>query len=74
MLSLTQVKLNKKFIICGYQNLTDKILRRICDLGLTEGQSVRVKAKSLLKKALLIEVRGYELTIKADIASGIIVK
>ncbi len=74
MLSLTQVKLNKKFCICGYQNLTDKILRRICDLGLTEGQSVRVKAKSLLKKALLIEVRGYELTIKADIASGIIVK
>ncbi len=74
MLDLTQAKLNEKLYICGYQNLSDKILRRLCDLGLTMGQSVRVKAKSLLKKALLIEIRDYELTLKSDIASGIMVK
>lgn len=74
MLDLTQAKLNEKLYICGYQNLSDKILRRLCDLGLTMGQSVRVKAKSLLKKALLIETRDYELTLKSDIASGIMVK
>ena len=74
MLDLTQAKLNEKLYICGYQNLSDKILRRLCDLGLTMVQSVRVKAKSLLKKALLIETRDYELTLKSDIASGIMVK
>ncbi len=74
MQNLTQAKLNSTFFICGYQNLTDKILRRLCDLGLTIGQRVRVRAKSLLKKALLIEIRGYELTIKSDIASGILIK
>ena len=74
MTTLAQAKINKFFKISGYQNLPDKILRRLCDLGLTQGQQVCVRARSPLKKALLIEVRGYELSLKSDIAKGVILE
>ena len=74
MLNLNQVKVNKIYAIEDYQNLSDKILRRLCDLGLTKGEKVCVRRKSLLKKALLIELCGYTLSLKAEIAEGVIVK
>lgn len=51
-----------------------KIRRRLCDLGLTSGQKVKLVRKSLLGKVLLIEVRGYTLSVRADIAEAVIVK
>ena len=74
MLNLNQVKVNKIYAIEDYQNLSDKILRRLCDLGLTKGEKVCVRRKSLFKKALLIELCGYTLSLKAEIARGVIVK
>ena len=74
MLNLTQAKKNKSYVVAGFQNVPLKILRRLCDLGLTKGQSVCVVSKSLLKKALLIEVRGYLLSLKSDIAKGVIIE
>ena len=73
MVFLNQAKLNKSYFISGYHNLSDKILRRLCDLGLTEGEKVNVRARSLFKKALLIEVRCYELSLKAEIAKGVVI-
>lgn len=75
MINLSNAKCNKSYVISGYEDfLPTKILRRLCDLGLTAGQTVKVTSKSLLKKALLIEVRGYLLSLKADIAKGVILK
>lgn len=74
MINLTEAKLNKDYYVSGFSGLPDKIFRRLCDLGLTEGEKVCVRAKSLMKKALLIEVRGYELSLKADIAKGVMLK
>lgn len=74
MLNLCDAKKNKTYVIVDYQNLSTKILRRLCDLGLTRGQTVVVASRSLLKKALLVEVRGYLLSLKADIAKGVKVK
>lgn len=72
MKSLCDIKKNRTYRIVGYdKNLPTKILRRLCDLGLTVGQSVSLEAKSLLKKALLISVRGYLLSLKSDIAKGV---
>ncbi len=75
MFSLSSAKKNKSYCIVGYdKNLSIKILRRLCDLGLTIGQTVIVTNYSLLKKAMLIEIRGYLLSLKIDIAKRIIVK
>lgn len=74
MLNLCDAKTNKQYVIEGFENLPTNILRRLCDLGLTKGQSVMVSSRSLLKKALLIQVRGYLLSLKADIAKGVKVK
>lgn len=45
-----------------------KIKRRILELGFTRGQNVKMVRKSLLGKAYLVELRGYTLTIRKDIA------
>lgn len=75
MINLSNAKRNKSYVISGYEDsLSIKILRRLCDLGLTVGQTVKVSSRSLLKKALLIEVRGYLLSLKSDIAKGVILK
>lgn len=49
------------------------IHRRLLDLGFTKGQKIRTIGKSLLKKAYLIEIRGYVLTLRKDIAAYILV-
>lgn len=54
-------------------NLGDNVKRRLLDLGFTKGEKIRVVGKSLLKKAYLIEIRGYTLTLKKDIVSCILV-
>ena len=54
-------------------NLGDNVKRRLLDLGFTKGQKIRLIGRSLLKKAYLIEIRGYTLTLKKDIVSCILV-
>lgn len=72
MQTLCEMKRNKIYTIAGYsKNLPPKIFRRLCDLGLTRGEKVSLEARSLLKKVLLISVRGYLLSLKTDIAKGV---
>ncbi len=75
MENLSNIKKNRTYKIVGYSdNLPIKIVRRLCDLGLTEGESVALGGRSLLKKAMLIKVRGYLLSLKSDIARGVFVQ
>lgn len=74
MKTLLSLKPGHSAKIVGYDNLNNSLLRRICDLGLTKGQKVVITSRSLLKKALLVEVRGYLLSLKSDIAKGVIVE
>ena len=74
MQNLSQAKKGKTYKICGYETfLPLKILRRLNDLGLTKGQQVRLLNCSLLKKALLIEVRGYLLSLQSSVAAGVLI-
>ncbi len=50
-----------------------KIRRRLYELGFTKGEKVRVVRLSMLAYAYLIEVRGYTLTLRKDIARYILV-
>lgn len=75
MLALSNCKENKYYSICFIDvRLSTKIKRRLYDLGLLPGQRIKVLRKSLLKKAYLIEIRGYTLCLRNTIVQSIIVK
>lgn len=71
---LSSVKLNKPFSISDFSpSLSLNVKRRLFDLGFVKGAKIKVLRKSLLGRAFLVEIRGYCLTIKKDIASCIMV-
>ena len=75
MQNLSNAKTNVIYVIDGFSDgLPVKIYRRLCDLGLSKGEKVRVESRSLLKKAILIEIRGYMLSLKSSIAAFVRVK
>lgn len=51
-----------------------KIKRRLFDMGLTPGAEVFLRKKAPLGDPLEITLRGYELTLRKDEASHVIVK
>lgn len=75
MENLTEIKMNYYYKVIGFdKELEYKICRRFCDFGITKGERIKVKAKSLLKRVLLIEIRGYILSIKSSLAKYILVE
>lgn len=75
MENLTNIKLNKYYKVSGFDKSLDyKICRRFCDFGITKGEKIKVKEKSLLRRVLLIEIRGYILSIKSSLARYILVE
>lgn len=75
MKNLSECKFNRSYIVEGFdKNLSFKVKRRLCDLGLLPGLSVFLVRRSVLGRAYLIELRGYMLSIRANIAKAVIVK
>ena len=72
--NLATGKVGENYSIKGIkENSPHKIKRRILELGFTPGQKVKIIRKSLLCKAYLIELRGFTLTIRKDIAGLILI-
>lgn len=72
MLNLCECKIGKKYVIHGIkQGCSIKIIRRLCDLGFVNGTSITVSRKSALKKVLLIEIRGFLLSLQSNVARWI---
>ncbi len=75
MLKLNECKENKLYTILYVdESLSNKIKRRLYDLGFLTGTNIKILRESLLKKAYLVEIRGYTLCIRNTIAKSIIVK
>ena len=75
MENLTSAKINKFYIIDNISLLSSlKVKRRLLELGFTKGQKIKLLRKSLLGKAFLIEIRGYTLTLKKQIAALVEIK
>ncbi len=75
MNNLNTCKIGKLYTIDAIgEQLPLKIRRRMYDLGFINGQKIKVVRKSLLKKAILIEIRGYTLSLRSTIAEFIYLK
>lgn len=48
-----------------------RIERRICDLGIFEGETVTFLKSSMLKKVVLVSVKNYVLCLKSSIAKSV---
>ena len=75
MKSLIGCKFNRSYII---EKLDDeesfKVRRRLCELGFTPGEEITLVRASLLKKAYLVEIRGYTLSLRNSIVKAVMVK
>ena len=75
MKNLLECKFNRSYILAGFDSvLSFKVKRRLCELGFTEGQEIKMVRKSLLGKAYLVELRGYTLSLRSDIIEAVLVK
>lgn len=74
MQALSNGKLGHAYKISEVLNCCPiKIKRRLFDLGFLSGTSIRVVRKSLLNKVLLVEIRGYTLSLQKKIADYILI-
>ncbi len=72
---LCDLKIGQRASINGINEKASlKLRRRLLELGFTHGQVVKLDKKSLLSHAFLVELRGYVLSIKREIASLIMVE
>ncbi len=75
MLTLFKCKSNRNYLIVGIkEDCYFSIKRRLLDLGFTQGQRVCKVKSSLLNKVVLVEIRGYLLSLKSKIADYILVE
>lgn len=75
METLYNCKKNKFFVVFSIKkDCSFAIKRRLLDLGFTKGQVVRKVKTSLLNKVVLIELRGYLLSLKSQIADFIVLE
>lgn len=72
---LSQIKLNKSYILNGFNStLPLKLKRRLLDLGFIYGEKIVFCNKSLLGKTYLIQIRGIMLSLRDQIVKGLILK
>ena len=64
---LFEGEVGKRYKIVEVLKSNDAISRRLLELGFVGGQVVKVIAKSLQKKVFLVEIRGYVLSVRAEI-------
>lgn len=62
--------INRVYKVKGYQkNVDERVKRRLCEFGFTSKTPFRVIAKSLLGKNVIVEIRGFVLSLKKDFLS-----
>ena len=54
--------------------LSQKNKMRLLEFGFIKGKKIKLLKKSLLKKTLLVELMGFILSLRADIAESVVVK
>lgn len=75
MKMLCNLKIGQSARVVGInESASLKLRRRLLELGFTHGQVVKLERKSLLSHAFLVELRGYVLSIKREIASLVMVE
>lgn len=69
---LNQIKKGECVQVLGFGvGLNDKIKRRLLELGFLKNTQVTLSQKSFLSEVLLLELNGYTISLRSDIAKYI---
>jgi ferrous iron transport protein B len=71
---LSELKPGESGIIVGFSGGDPILRRRLAEIGMTKGEVVKVLRNAPLKDPVEFRVRGYDLSIKRDEASIVIVE
>ena len=72
---LPQAKLGIRYTIVKVSDfLSTKNKMRLLELGFLQNRHITLIRKSILKKTLLVEISGYVLSLRSDVAQGVIIK
>lgn len=74
MKTLDRAKKGEVCKIVGFNGQFDRILRRFLELGLSRGQKVKIVSTSLQNKVVLIEIRGYVLSVRKNLLDRVVVE
>lgn len=74
MKTLDKAKKDERLEIVGFVGEEDRIFRRFLELGFSRGQQVKVLFCSLANKVVLIEIRGYVLSVRRNLLERVVVK
>ncbi len=71
---LSNLNINQKAVLTGYDiALKQNLKRRLLELGFYIGVELKIVGVSFLKNVLLIELNGYLVSLRKNIASNIFV-
>lgn len=73
MITLDKAKKSKAYKIVGFGSASDGISRRFMELGFSKGEKLKIVSTSLLRKVFLIEVRGCQLSVRANLLCRVFV-
>ena len=74
MKNLLECKFNREYVVKEIdKSLPLKVRRRLLELGFTRGTLVTLVRASSLKKAYLITLRGYTLSLRAHLARAVMI-
>ena len=71
IMKLVELLPNQTAKVVKLDILDVRIKRRICDLGIFEGETVTFLKSSMLKKVVLVSVKNYVLCLKSSIAKSV---
>ena len=72
---LSEIKRDSQAKVIGFSpNCSYKIKRRLLELGFFNGTMITLSQRSFLNEVLLVELNGYLISLRADIAKNIIVE
>ncbi len=72
---LSELKTGESANIVGFvENISNKIKRRLLELGFFENVLIKLAHKSFFNEVLLLELNGYTISLRSDIAKNILVK
>ncbi len=74
MKTLDRAKKGEVCKIVGFNGQFDRILRRFLELGLSRGEKVKIVSTSLQNKVVLIEIRGYVLSVRKNLLDRVVVE
>ena len=74
MKTLDRAKKGEVCKIVGFNGQFDRILRRFLELGFSRGEKVKIVSTSLQNKVVLIEIRGYVLSVRKNLLDRVVVE